>query len=201
MKDGDANIFFFHKVVLANQGKNCIKYLRCLDGERVENSEQIKAMVVSYYENLLGTENSDVIPMSVEEVKEVMQFRCLSGLADQLLKVPTALEIRETLFRMPKNKAPGPDGFPMEFYLEAWEVVGEDTIKAVQCFFDSGYLPRGLNATTITLIPKIKGADKLSQFRHISCCSTVYKVITRLLKQKLKLFISEAVQSNQVGFV
>ncbi|KAG7558113.1 Reverse transcriptase domain [Arabidopsis suecica] len=117
------------------------------------------------------------------------------------MKIPTVEEIRDTVASMPKNKAPGPDGFPVEFIWEAWDVVGLDLVKAVQSFFTSGFLPRNYNATAITLIPKIQGADKLSQFRPVSCCTTVYKVIARLLKQKLKLFISDAVQGNQVGFV
>ncbi|XP_048628766.1 uncharacterized protein LOC106360905 [Brassica napus] len=57
------------------------------------------------------------------------------------------------------------------------------------------------NTTTISLIPKETGADRLNQFRPISLCSTVYKVMARLLKRKLKLCVSEIVQRNQVGFI
>lgn len=45
------------------------------------------------------------------------------------------------------------------------------------------------------------GADKLSLFRPFSLCSTIYKVIARILKKKIKLFIDEVVQRNQVGFM
>lgn len=201
MKDGDANTAYFHKAVVANQGKNCIKYLRGDDDERIDNSEQIKGMLVSFYQNLLGSENTEVEPFSIGEIRELVQFRCLPGLADQLLKIPSVEDIKSSIASMPKNKAPGPDGFPVEFFLEAWEVVGQDTIRAVQDFFVTGHLPRNFNATAITLIPKITGADKLNLFRPVSCCTTIYKIIARLLKQKLKLFISDAVQGNQVGFV
>ncbi|XP_056862775.1 uncharacterized protein LOC130510467 [Raphanus sativus] len=47
----------------------------------------------------------------------------------------------------------------------------------------------------------IKGADELGKFRPVSCCTTVYKVIASLLKKKLKLFVSDVVQRNQVGFL
>ncbi|KAG7539011.1 Reverse transcriptase zinc-binding domain [Arabidopsis suecica] len=201
MKDGDANTTFFYKSVIAHQGRNCIKYLRGDNDERIENIDQVKSMLVSYYQNLLGTENTDLSPMPVEEIKDLVAFRCLPDLAAQLLQVPSAAEIRRTIISMPKNKAPGPDGFPVEFMWEAWDVVGQDTVEAIQDFFSTGHLPRGFNATAITLIPKITGADHPTQFRPISCCTTVYKVIARLLKQKLKLFISDAVQANQVGFV
>jgi len=201
MKDGDACTAFFFKSVIANQGRNCIKLLRNDDDQRVQNIDQIKTMLISYYQNLLGTESVGVTPLSTEEIQDLVQFRCSSGLVAQLLKVPTVAEIRDVVASMPKNKAPGPDGFPVEFIWEAWDVVGQDVLDAVQAFFTSGFLPRNYNATAITLIPKVPGADKLTQFRPVSCCTTVYKVIARLIKQKLKLFISDAVQGNQVGFV
>lgn len=201
MKDGDACTSFFFKSVIANQGRNCIKFLRGDDNERIENVDQIKDLLISYYQNLLGSDNSETVPMPVEEIRDLLSFRCLPDLAAKLLHVPSVLEIRRALVTMPKNKAPGPDGFPVEFMWEAWDVVGQEIVAAVQDFFSTGHLPRGLNATAITLIPKVTGADTLSQFRPISCCTTIYKIIARLLKQKLKLFISEAVQGNQVGFV
>ncbi|CAE6196409.1 unnamed protein product [Arabidopsis arenosa] len=200
-KDGDACTAFFFKSVIANQGRNSIKYLRGDDGERIENSDQIKNMLLSYYKNLLGTENSGVTPPSVEDIKNLLPFRCDSSLASQLLKVPSMEEIRDTVSTMPRRKAPGPDGFPVEFLWESWEQVGKETVEAVQEFFMNGYLPRIFNATAITLIPKVQGADTLTQFRPVSCCTTVYKIIARLLKNKLKLFISDAVQGSQVGFV
>lgn len=102
---------------------------------------------------------------------------------------------------MPKCKAPGPDGFSAEFFLDAWEVVGSDSVQAVKEFFISGRILRKFNATTIALLPKTTGADELSKFRPVSCCSTIYKVVARLLKKRLKLFVSQAVQLNQVGFI
>ncbi|CAA0382872.1 unnamed protein product [Arabidopsis thaliana] len=200
-KDGDANTSFFHRAVVANQARNSIRYLRGSSGERIENQSQIKDMTVSYFQNLLGSERSGVVPMDIDEIKDLMNFRCPQSLFMPLIAVPIDLEITEALFRMPKNKALGPDGFPVEFFLEAWNIVGPDTISVVKEFFISGHLPRRFNSTAITLIPKVTGADKLSQFRPVSCCTTIYKVIARLLKKRLQLFISDVVQTNQVGFV
>lgn len=76
-----------------------------------------------------------------------------------------------------------------------------DSIAAVKEFFTSGRLLRKFNLITIALIPKVTGADELSKFRPVSCCSTVYKVIARILKKRLKMFVPDVVQSNQVGFV
>ena len=71
----------------------------------------------------------------------------------------------------------------------------------MQDFFSSNKMLRKFNATTIALLPKITAADKMSQFRPISLCSTVYKVIAKIIKNRLRRIIPEAVQLNQVGFV
>lgn len=201
LRDGDANTRFFHKAVIAHHSWNVIRYLRNAEGLRIHNVEQIKGMTVAYFKCLLGSDNRGLTTMSVEEIQDLHPFRCSVDLASKLTRIPTDEEIRESFFKMPKSKAPGPDGFSVEFFLDAWEIVGSDAISAVKEFFVSGRMLPKFNTTTIALIPKIKGADDLSNFRPISCCSTIYKVIARILKKRLKLFVPEAVQMNQVGFL
>lgn len=201
LREGDSNTRFFHRVVLANQSWNAIRYLRDATGLRIYNQQQIKGMAVAYFKNLLGSESRGIIPMSIEEIRAIHPFRCSNSLASDLTRIPSNEEIKDEFLRMPKCKAPGPDGFPAEFFLEAWEIVGEDATQAVKEFFISGRLLRKFNATTVALIPKITGADELSKFRPVSCCSTIYKVIARLIKKRLKLFVPEVVQHNQVGFI
>lgn len=198
---GDANTTFFHKAVIAHQVRNAINYLMDANDQRVVNPLQIKEMVVSYFRNLLGTMDAQVVPLSVEEIQSLFSFRCSEPLRSALIQLPSVTDIKEVINAMPKNKAPGPDGFAAEFYWEAWEVVGEDTIAAILEFFVSGRMLPQFNATAVSLIPKITGADRLTQFGPISLCSTIYKVISRILKKKLKLFIAEVIQRNQVGFV
>jgi len=201
LHEGDANTRFFHRAVIAHQATNLIKFLRGDDGFRVENVDQIKGMLIAYYSHLLGIPSENVTPFSVEKIKGLLPFRCDSFLASQLTTIPSEEEITQVLFSMPRNKAPGPDGFPVEFFIEAWAIVKSSVVAAIREFFISGNLPRGFNATAITLIPKVTGADRLTQFRPVACCTTIYKVITRIISRRLKLFIDQAVQANQVGFI
>lgn len=201
LKLGDANSKFFHKAATTNQAKNSIKSLRDSEGTRFTTEAQIKEMTVSYFKHILGQENSDTVPLSVDNIQALHPFRCSHSLGSDLSAIPSDEEIKAAIFSMPRNKAPGPDGFPLEFFLEAWDVVKDATLKAVKEFFVSGHLLSKFNATAITLIPKVVGADSLNQFRPVSCCSTVYKIISRIIGNKLKKFIPEAVQGNQVGFI
>ncbi|CAL9247494.1 unnamed protein product, partial [Arabidopsis halleri] len=179
LKEGDANTRFFHRAVLAHHAKNLIKYLRGDDDSRVENVDQIKDMIVSYYTHLLGSESESTTPFSVDTIRALHPFRCDDTLSAKLSAIPSEEEITISVFSMPKNKAPGPDGFPVEFFWDTW----------------------AFNATAIILIPKDTGADRLANFRPVACCNTIYKIITRIISNRLKLFISLAVQRNQVGFI
>ncbi|XP_024004030.1 uncharacterized protein LOC112081502 [Eutrema salsugineum] len=201
LKDGDANTNFFFKAVVANQARNAIKVLRDPMNNRIDNPDQIKDMIVTFYRQLLGTEVRVILPFYVPEIQAIHPFRCSQHISDLLVLIPSDEEIKAAIFSMPRNKAPGPDGFPLEFFLEAWSVVGDDIIAAVKDFFSTGFLLRRFNYTVIALLPKFPGADQLTSFRPVSCCTTVYKIIARILKRKLQLFTAEAVQLNQVGFI
>lgn len=198
---GDANTRFFHKAVLAHQVQNCISYLLDGGGNRVFGLDQIKEMMVVYFKNLLGSEDTTIQATSVQHLRTLISYRCPQNILEQLVEIPSEEDIKATLLALPKNKALGPDGFSAEFFWEAWEVVGRDAVEAVKEFFTGGRILRKFNSTTISLIPKVIGADQLTSFRPISLYSTIYKVMARLLKKKLKVCVSDIVQRNQVGFV
>ena len=70
----------------------------------------------------------------------------------------------------------GPDGMPPLFYQHYWELVGKDITNSVLSFLNSATLPKHLNHTFITLIPKVKNPELVSQFRPISLCNVLYKI-------------------------
>lgn len=62
-------------------------------------------------------------------------------------------EILIVIKSMPSNKSPGQDGFTMEFFKGALEVVGDHMIAAIKEAFDTSNLQRKVNTTIITLVP------------------------------------------------
>ncbi|KAL1213767.1 hypothetical protein V5N11_009948 [Cardamine amara subsp. amara] len=82
---------------------------------------------------------------------------------------------------MPRDKAPGPDGYPMEFYKVAWPIVGKDFVTAVQSFFLIGFMPKSTNATIHTLVPKCVGVKEMKDFLPIACINLLYRVISKII--------------------
>jgi hypothetical protein len=118
-----------------------------------------------------------------------------------LEKLVTAKEIKKTMFSMPLNKAPGPDGFTTEFFKSSWSVVGENVVAAIRSFFESGLLLKELNATTLTLVPKKPNASFMGDFRPIACCNVIYKCITKIISNRMIPILDSLVSWNQSAFI
>ena len=97
--------------------------------------------------------------------------------------------------------APGPDGMSPIFYKLFWHIVGKDVTEVVLNALNSGFVPDSLNTTFITLIPKIKDPKKVSNFRLISLCNVVYKLIAKVLVNHLKLILPYVVSDSQSAFL
>lgn len=109
--------------------------------------------------------------------------------------------IRKVLFGMAADKSPGPDGYTSEFFRATWPITGKDFVHAVQSFFDKGFLPKGINSTILALIPKTDTATSMKDYRPISCCNVIYKVISKILASRLKKLLPSVISLKQSAFV
>ncbi|XP_074315059.1 uncharacterized protein LOC141651239 [Silene latifolia] len=118
-----------------------------------------------------------------------------------LLKPIDSVEIKNAVFSIGSGKSPGPDGFSFEFFKSSWDTVGPDFCKAIQAYFRNGRLSKQANATLITLIPKNKVCNTVMDFRPISCCTTFYKTISKILSQRLQSILPKIIGAEQVAFI
>ena len=75
----------------------------------------------------------------MEELGNLITYRCPAEGKEKLLKPVTEQEIKEVLFSMPNDKSPGPDGYTTEFYKATWDILGVEFVVAVQSFFAKGF--------------------------------------------------------------
>lgn len=88
------------------------------------------------------------------------------------------------------------------FFLQnLWEIVGGDVMGMVKCFFSFSTHAKELNRTTIVLIPKVDCPRMMSQFRPISICNVAYKIISKVITNKLKRVLPKVISKNQSAFV
>ncbi|XP_039004056.1 uncharacterized protein LOC120131001 [Hibiscus syriacus] len=87
------------------------------------------------------------------------------------------------------------------FFKISWSVVGEDVVNAVTFFFQEATIHQAFNSTILALIPKIQNPCKVKDYRPISCCSVVYKIITKILVKRLSLVLPDLINLNQTAFL
>ncbi|XP_074300303.1 uncharacterized protein LOC141631543 [Silene latifolia] len=88
----------------------------------------------------------------------VRRANSVSDIQASAMAIPViAAEVRSALFSVPNEKAPGPDVFSSIFFKDAYDIIGEDVVRAVMKFFTNGQLLHQINATVLTLIPKKEG--------------------------------------------
>lgn len=110
-------------------------------------------------------------------------------------------EISDALFQIRPLKAPGPDGFPARFFQKNWGILKEDVVRAVKNFFVDGQMQEGVNDTAIVMIPKKSLAEDMKDFRPISLCNVVYKVVAKCLVNRLRPLLHDVISEAQSAFV
>ncbi|XP_039136968.1 uncharacterized protein LOC120274488 [Dioscorea cayenensis subsp. rotundata] len=110
-------------------------------------------------------------------------------------------EIFQALLDLPTGKSPGPDGFNVEFYRFYWEDLGDSLVSAIHYFFDNSHLPASWGRTFVTLVPKVANPSLVSDFRPISLCNVCYKIISKILTNRLKPVLPTLVGREQAGFL
>ena len=102
---------------------------------------------------------------------------------------------------MHPEKAPGPDGMTALFFQHSWHVIKKDLVEMVNNFLVSGAMDARLNITNICMIPKTERPTRMTELRPISLCNVGYKIISKVLCQRLKICLPLLISETQSAFV
>jgi len=120
---------------------------------------------------------------------------------DVLCAPYTKTEVEGALHQMHPHKAPGPDGMNALFYHKFWGVVGDDVSNAVLDILHGHSIPPSMNHTFVTLIPKKPKPTAMTDFRPISLFSVIYKLVTKVITNRLKRILPNIVSDSQSAFI
>ncbi|KAG7584349.1 Ribonuclease H-like superfamily [Arabidopsis suecica] len=197
MQLGDNNSKYFHALTKQRRARNRITGLHDENGIWSAEDKDIQNIAVSYFKDLFTTTN----PQAFEESLAEVQTMITDPINDFLTAPATECEVRAALFMMHPDKAPGPDGMTALFFQKAWITIKSDLLTLVNSFLHEGLFDKRLNTTNICLIPKTERLTRMTELRPISLCNVGYKVISKILCQRLKKILLNLISETQSAFV
>lgn len=113
----------------------------------------------------------------------------------------TKEEVETTSKQMVPLKSSGLDGFGVVFYQKHWKTVGNDVCEAVLSIFHGESMNSSFNSNFNALIPKKPNLDVISNFQPISLCNVLYKLVSKIITNRLKSIMHSIIFSNQSAFI
>eukprot|EP00253_Pinus_taeda_P028357 PITA_28357 len=197
LKAGDKNTSFFHNSLKLRHAGNQIERIM-VDGKEIKDQEEIKEATYRHYKSLLS---ADPQPHDNEEFLSLIENKISESQNRELDQEVTKEEIKWSVFSMQQDKAPGQDGFTVAFYRNHWETIKKDLIRMVKNVFLKYKMGNNIESSHLALIPKDSNPQSFDRFRPISLCNVSYKIITKILANRLKNLLPSLISENQGGFV
>ncbi|KAL8155566.1 hypothetical protein AgCh_000814 [Apium graveolens] len=199
IKDGDRTTKYFHHKASQRKRRNEIKGLTN-KSDRWWCTEEVKfgAIIQDYYEELFTS--SSPSNDAFNKVLEAVPNSITQEDNDFLLHPFSKEEIYRTICEMHPCKAPGPDDFHTVFNQIFWHIIGDDVTRYMSSLLNGIISPEPLNRINIVLIPKLKSSKLMSEFRSISLCNVLYKIMLKLIVIR-KSIRPRVISENQSAFI
>lgn len=196
--EGDANTKYYH--LLANGRHRKTRIFQLQDGNEVITGDaQLKEHITKYFKTLFGPSQTSSIFLDESQVDDIRQVSAEEN--ESLTADFTEEEIKCAIFQMKHNTAPGPDGFPPEFYQAFWTIIKDDLL-ALFSDFQQGSLPlNSLNFGTIILLPKQKDVRTIQQYRPICLLNVSFKIFTKVATNRLTSVAQKVIKPTQTAFL
>eukprot|EP00253_Pinus_taeda_P031705 PITA_31705 len=198
LREGDKNTSYFHKQATVRKARNTVSSIKDNEGISYTTQDTIKEAATNHFKNLLTEDKSE------EDYSALLQHMPKEVTQDTNSRLTCEVEEEEfqkAIWSLHPDKAPGPDGFPISFYREYWQMIKKDILKMIRWVLRKGKLGGFTNSTYLALIPKENRPSTFSRFRPISLCNSAYKIITKILSSRLKPHLPSLISENQGDFL
>lgn len=196
LTEGDTNSKFFHAAASKRKNINHISHLINNENEVVDIHEEMCKVVVEHFRSVFEGENNGTAQFEDGDVRIITD--------DQNAKLTADINFTEfttAVKQMHPDKSASPDGFSSAFFQYFWDLLGEEVFKCCRDWLTEGLFPANLNDTTLVLIPKKDNAEHMTELRPIALCNMLYKILAKVLANRLKVILLAVITENQSAFV
>eukprot|EP00253_Pinus_taeda_P001568 PITA_01568 len=200
LKAGEENTSFFHNYAKGRKSANTIWQLLTEEGREAKTFEALSSLGVNHFKSLFK-DNGEITIAEVIQTAQSFHRYVEEEEADSLMEPVSKEEVEGVIKSMAKEKSPGPDGWSVELFLHFFEHIGEEITEVVEESRLKGEIYSPFNATFIALIPKKEAPETFEDFRPISLCNSIYKVIAKVIALRIKPILSRHISPEQFGFL
>ena len=191
LKEGDSNTRYFHSHASSKKKHNQIRKLKDADGNKVSDKEGLSNLAKTYFEDLFATSSEEVLYGELPIEHEISVEENNGLVAGFMLE-----EFTGAITQMFPDKALGPDGLNPGFYQHFWHLLGPEVFQTATGWLENLSFPSNLNDTLLCLIPKCTDPQSMKDFRLISLCNVIYKIIATVLAHRMKDILSLIISSS-----
>lgn len=199
LMEGDKNTKFFHRFAYKRRATNAIWNIKCEDGSTAQSEEAISKEAVKHFKTTYKKEDTreiadimwgiDPFPVMFDEEENNRIFAAVTK--DELLIVLKSFK---------KDKCPGPDGWTIDILIYFFDMMKDDILRMVEESRINCKINHILTSTFISLIPKKRDSQSFADFRPISLCNTLYKIISKLIAERICGKLSHYLTKEQHRF-
>ncbi|GKD40944.1 putative RNA-directed DNA polymerase, eukaryota, reverse transcriptase zinc-binding domain protein [Tanacetum coccineum] len=193
--EGDENSSFFHGSLKKKRRQIAIKGV-FKNGVRIEEPREVKKELYDHFCSRFSYSRGDrpsLCDMPFNQISLEQRESLESDFTND--------EIKRAVWDCGGDSSPGPDGFTFKFFKTFWETIQSDVVRFVREFAQTARFPKGCNSAFIALIPKVGNAKFVSELRPISLIGCQYKIVGKLLANRLSRVIGSCVSVEQSAFV
>ncbi|KAH0705908.1 hypothetical protein KY285_010432 [Solanum tuberosum] len=196
-KEGDANTKYFHALIRGRRRRLFIHKICTGNDVWIQGDDQIAQAACDYFQGMFTGQNRRID----ERILQHLPTLVTPDQNQKLQEMPTLEELKQVVFAMNPNSAPGPDGIGGKFYQACWNIIKEDLLAVVQYFFCGHIMPKFMSHACLVLLPKKEQPNNFSDLKPISLSNFSNKIISKLLSMILADIIPLLIADNQSGFV
>ena len=194
LRERDRNTGFFHHMASAHRRNNSLDKVK-INGEWFSEEQKVREGIANAFQQLLSEDmgwKADIERLQLDQISQ----------QEAELEIPfSETEVHSALMEMNGDKAPGPDGFTVAFWQSCWDFAKVEILEMFKEFHEHSSFLKSLNNTFLVLIPKKSGVEDLEDFRPISLLGGLYKLLAKVIANRIKKVVGKVVSTTQNAFV